>query len=369
MPHKENLQNIVYINLPSNSEIRLGEFMLDPTIPLPLEADDEDAETIDPEEITWEAIIAGTLRVLAYHPGHQDGNYFRQFILAARPEIHEELTEAAIFKARNGDLQLAEELFLSLRGLFPENPQPLVNLALIYEEQYRATRSSDTPEEISSHHKQAVLTAYQQVLDIDPLHLDAHFNLAFFHSEIDEHERCIRHLEMYIKYSSDEEKLEQARTLKEQIDAGGLADDLFQNALAAIHNGEEQKGIEHARRFVQEHPHTWNGWFILGWGLRRSRQYSEARSAFERALQLVEPQVDLLNELAICNLELNDFEACERCLQIALEISPEDTRVIANLGVLHLRRGDTDEAMAYFRTVREIDPDDPVAERYLSTSG
>lgn len=367
MPYKDHLKNIVYINLPATSGIRVGELILDPTIPLPFETDNDNAETIDPEDITWESIIAGTLKVLAYRPGHQDSNYFRQFVLAARPGIKEELTEAAIFKARNGDLQLAEELFLSLIGLFPESPQPLVNLALTYEEQFRATLLSEIPEEIA-HRKEEVLTAYRKALDIDPLHLDAHFNLAFFHSEIGEHERCTRHLEIYIKYSSDKEKLQQAIALREKIDETGLADGAFQNAVTEIRDGQEKKGIAYARRFVQEHPHTWNGWFILGWGLRRIRQYTEARSAFERALQLGDPQVDVLNELAICNLELNDLEACERCLQLALELSPEDTRVISNLGVLHLRRGNTDEAMAYFRTVREIDPDDPVADRYLSTS-
>ena len=123
MPYKDHLKNIVYINQPATSGIHVGEFILDPTIPLPLEADNEDAGTIDPEDITWESIIAGTLKVLAYRPGHQDSNYFRQFVLAARPDIKEELTEAAIFKARNGDLQLAEELFLSCLLYTSQSPR------------------------------------------------------------------------------------------------------------------------------------------------------------------------------------------------------------------------------------------------------
>ena len=364
MSRKDPLERIVFIDLPAVSDLSVGDFKLDAGIPLPLEVD-ADTDEIDPEEITWEAIIAGTLKVLAYRPGHRDAAYFRRFVCAARPGINEELTEAAIFKARNGDLDLAEELFLALIGLFPENPQPAVNLALTYEERVRAALHAEDRDE-AERRRREVSTAYRRALDIDPLFPDAHFNLAFFHSEMADHESCRRHLELYLKYGKDEEKLQQAHALREQIDAAGLGDALFDDAVAAIRDGREQQGIEHARRFVRDHPETWNGWFVLGWGLRRSGDYSQARAAFERALQLGEPQVDTLNELSICHLELGDLAACERCLRLALELAPEDTRVISNLGVLQLRRGDTEGALGYFRTVREIDPDDPVAARYLA---
>lgn len=367
MPTKDPLRNIVFIDLPETSEIHVREFELNPAIPLPMEAE-YGVEAIDPEDISWEAIIAGILKVLAYRPGHRNADYFRGFVCAARPGIKEELTEAAIFKARNGNIDLAEELFLALIGLFPNSPQTLVNLALSYEARYRTALAADDREEVERH-RDEVLVTYQRAFDVDPLFPDAHFNLAFFQSEISENERCLRHLNLYLKYGSDQEKLEQARTLKEQIETDDLSNELFQNAVAAIRDGRERQGIEHARCFVRDHPDTWNGWFVLGWGLRRVGDYSEARSSFERALELGEPQVDMLNELSICNLELGDLDACERCLRLALEIAPEDTRVISNIGVLHLRRGDTESAIRYFRSVQEIDPDDPVAARYLAAHG
>ncbi|MDD9986130.1 MAG: tetratricopeptide repeat protein [Spirochaetaceae bacterium] len=364
MPRNDPLERIVFIDLPHVPDLRVGHFPIDPGIPLPLEMD-TDADEVDPEEITWESIIAGMLKVLAYRPGHRDAAYFRRFVCAARPGINEELTEAGIFKARNGDLDLAEELFLALTGLFPENPQPAVNLALTYEERVRSALQADDRDEAGRRHRE-VLTAYRRALDIDPLFPDAHFNLAFFHSEMADHDSCRRHLELYLKYGKDEEKLQQARSLREEIHAAGLGDALFRKAVTAIRDGREQEGIEHARRFVRDHPETWNGWFVLGWGLRRAGDYAQARVAFEKALQLGEPQVDTLNELSICNLELGDLAGSERCLHLALELAPEDTRVISNLGVLQLRRGDTEGALGYFRTVQEIDPDDPVAARYLA---
>ena len=364
MSARDPLERIVFIDLPDAPGLRVAGFDLDPAVPLPLEIDGQ-AGDVDPEEITWEAILAGVLKVLAYRPGHRDAAYFRRFVGAVRPEINAELTEAAIFKARNGDLDLAEELFLALIGLFPEDPQPAVNLALTYEERVRAAlRAEDRAE--ADRRRGETLTAYRRALDIDPLFPDAHFNLAFFHSEMADHASCRRHLDLYVKYGTDAEKLQQARKLRDRIEAEGLGDELFRDAVAAIRDGRERQGIEHARRFVIGHPGVWKGWFVLGWGLRRAGDYALARDAFHTALGLGEPQADTLNELSICNLELGDLAECERCLRLALELAPEDTRVISNMGVLQLRRGDTEGALGYFRTVREIDPNDPVAARYLA---
>lgn len=364
MSSRDPLERIVFIDLPDGPGLRVGGFDLDPAIPLPLDVDGQ-AGDVDLEEITWEAILAGVLKVLAYRPAHRDAAYFRRFVGAVRPDINAELTEAAIFKARNGDLDLAEELFLALIGLFPEDPQPAVNLALTYEERVRAALHAEDRGE-AERRKDETLTAYRRALDIDPLFPDAHFNLAFFHSEMADHASCRRHLDLYLKYGADAEKLQQAQALRDRIDAEGLGDALFRDAVAAIRDGRERQGIEHARRFVRGHPDTWKGWFVLGWGLRRTGDYAQARAAFRKALDLGEPQADTLNELSICNLELGDLAECERCLRLALELAPEDTRVISNMGVLQLRRGDTEGALGYFRAVHEIDPDDPVAARYLA---
>ncbi len=76
---------------------------------------------------------------------------------------------------------------------------------------------------------------------------------------------------------------------------------------------------------------------------------------------------DPLNELAICLMELGDLAAAERTLRAALAVEPENTKIISNLGVVAMRRERDEEARGFFRTVLELDPDDPVARRYLDS--
>jgi Flp pilus assembly protein TadD len=64
-------------------------------------------------------------------------------------------------------------------------------------------------------------------------------------------------------------------------------------------------------------------------------------------------------------MELNDCPGARRELETALRYDPDNVKVISNLGVLALKTGEDDEAAGFFRTVRELSPEDPLARDYL----
>jgi Flp pilus assembly protein TadD len=65
-------------------------------------------------------------------------------------------------------------------------------------------------------------------------------------------------------------------------------------------------------------------------------------------------------------MELEDFSGARKELETALWEDPENVKLISNLGILAMHQGDDDEAAAFFRTVIEIEPDDPVAKEYFA---
>jgi Flp pilus assembly protein TadD len=78
---------------------------------------------------------------------------------------------------------------------------------------------------------------------------------------------------------------------------------------------------------------------------------------------------DTRNELAICLMELGDYPGARRHLESALRRDAENIKIISNLGVLALKTGNRLEAAGFFRTVLELEPEDPLARRYLSGDG
>ena len=99
------LANIIYIAVPESLERQVGELEINPEIMLPVEATGGTGDRWDPSDLSWEQIIAAMLKILAYKPDHEHADYYRRFVLEARPDVIEELTETGVFKAKNKDFE------------------------------------------------------------------------------------------------------------------------------------------------------------------------------------------------------------------------------------------------------------------------
>jgi Flp pilus assembly protein TadD len=152
--------------------------------------------------------------------------------------------------------------------------------------------------------------------------------------------------------------------LKELKDSG-LDDEKFINAHEFIKQGKIEEGLECIRDFLERFPLVWNGWFMLGWALRLLGRYKDGEAAFRKAIELGGGNSDTRNELAICLMEMGDITAARRELETALVTDSENVKIISNLGMLAAKNGESELAAAFFRTVLEIDSEDPVAKKYL----
>ena len=103
------LDSILFITLPKELNLSAHQMELDYSIPLPVQKRNLNDTTIDFSQLTAEMIFAGILTVLAYDTSNEHLDYYRKLILSARPDIKQELTEAAILKTRNEDFDIAEE--------------------------------------------------------------------------------------------------------------------------------------------------------------------------------------------------------------------------------------------------------------------
>ena len=140
----------------------------------------------------------------------------------------------------------------------------------------------------------------------------------------------------------------------------------FKNAYDLISSGQEEKGLEEIRIFLQNNQKVWNAWFLLGWGLRKLERYSDAAQAFNEALKCGgDENADTYNELSLCYIQEKDFSGAEKCLKCAFALEPENTKIISNLGYLALAQGKKTEARQYFTAVLEYDPNDSIAANEL----
>ena len=371
------LDSVYFIQLPESFALSDHAIKIDPSIQLPVQKKvGDDSQTFSLEDLTAEQILSGILTVLAYDRNNPNSEYYRSIIKQARPNIKAELSEAAILKTKNEDWDLAEEIWLALHGYDPEDKNIILNMALFFDQKAESYRNLKLFDDADAYDESA-LSYYKDAMEASPEIPNAFFNAAFFYLKRKDYIDAKNCFESFIALSSglsEEElgengtyKLERAQELVNKISARNLENDHFSKAYKLISDGEEEKGLEEIRIFLQDNPAVWNAWFMLGWGLRRLGRFSDAKQAFEKARECEggDENADTLNELAICQLETGDLDGAKESLVQALTMDGDNTKIISNLGCLYLKKGETEEARKYFLTVLELDPNDKIAAEQL----
>ena len=369
------LESVYFINIQDVELSHSERFELDKTIPIPVQKKDSETDSFNPNDITVEKILSGILTVLAYDSKNEHLDYYRSILKKVRPNLKKELCEAAILKTKNEDFDIAEEIFRALLGFDPEDSALILNMALFLDQRADYYRNAGLFEDADAYDADA-LRYYEETINAEPPLPDAYFNVGFYYMKKHKYREAKDAFETYLALTadiSDEEagengvyKKERAQEVIANITNQNMDDESFKAAYDLISSGQEEKGLEHIHNFLKNNPKVWNGWFMLGWGLRRIEKYSEAKEAFLESLKCGgDTNADTYNELSLCYIEEEDFLKAEKCLMKALSIEPESTKVISNLGFLALARGDRQTARIYFTTVLEFDPKDKIAANEL----
>ena len=361
-------KQLIYIKVPDEYALAAKIPGFDPSIPLPLLLTDE-GKNFTAESISEEMILAGMLNVFAYERDNQHIAYYRDIFRELRPNILEEMTNAAILKIKNADFDLAEQLLFALEGLFPEHIQTKLNVALLMDERSRFYEQAGA-EDYAEYYTDKAFQSYKEVLAAEPPLPDAFFNAGFFFIRQKNFPKAKSVFETYLHIETAQDELtahrkQKASELIAWIETQALDDELFKGAFDFIQMGEEEKALEKIREFLEHHPKVWNAWFLLGWALRRLQRWQDAKAAFEQCLACGGENGDTYNELAICFMELQNYEQAEKHLLQALKSEPENTKIMSNLGFLMLKKGKTEQARSYFSAVLEFDPNDRIAKKAL----
>lgn len=205
------LKNIFYISLPEKIQVTANEFTLNPSILLPLESGlDGIQETI--KNLSWEMIIAAILKVLLHNPKHKDIEYYQSLVFAVRPQIIEELTNAAFAKITLKDYDFAEEILTSLTILSPKNDACKLNLALIFDD--RCILYKENKNEVQNQiYFEKAKKLYGEIMKSPTPVLQAYYYAALFFARSEENDRAIQYLNHFIQFSDDETKIENAKKI------------------------------------------------------------------------------------------------------------------------------------------------------------
>jgi tetratricopeptide (TPR) repeat protein len=347
-----------------------SHFEIDPAIPIPAEIPPGE-DRLPLERLSWEMIISGMIRVVTAEPDGEDANYYRTFIATVKPDLLVEFFDAALVKAQSGDFAVAEDIAVSLRAVYPHSPLAHLTGALVAEYKGDAAEAAGREQDAELIYSEAT-TLYKEAIAEKPPLPAAFFNAGYFYLKRQNFSRAAGYLGDFLDYTEDCEddetivrQREKAGAVINEINKRNLDDELFREAYDFIRIGEPDKGLEKVKKFLEYHSSVWNGWFLLGWALRKLERWQDGVAAFKQCIDLGGDSADTRNELAICLMETGNLRGARREAEHALAFEPDNIKVISNLGVIALREGKHAEAAGFFKTVFDLDPNDPVAKRYF----
>ncbi|MDF1568898.1 MAG: tetratricopeptide repeat protein [Spirochaetaceae bacterium] len=357
------LESLVWIDLPDDMDTDIGPFKLDTSIPLPVEPDTEGQMNI--ADVTWEKVIAAILLILGNRPTHEHAAYYRVFLAALRPDLDIELAEASRDCISRGEWSKAEDLLLALRGLKPESVEPRFIMARYYDNRSEYEfKSGET--DLAETYGEAAEAAYSEVLSDDSAPIEAWYEAGIFRYRRGDFLRAAESLESFLSSDPDGEERKTAERLVRLCRDDGQADEVYRRAYDALTHGRISEGVSLAQDFRSKKPEGWPGWFLLGWGLRLSEDWQEAREVLEGARERGCRESELFNELAICTRALKDFQGASDALQEALQRDPENIKIISNMAIVEMEQGHRDEAVRWLQTALTLEPEDAICRQLLA---
>ena len=97
-------------------------------------------------------------------------------------------------------------------------------------------------------------------------------------------------------------------------------------------------------------------WATLGKAHLDKKEYVKAKEMSEKAVQLKPTLLGASNNLAVCYLDYyRDDEKAKELFEHILNKRPDAPNAILNLGVIHLRRRELDQAVVYLEKAMELD--------------
>ncbi|MDH3712718.1 MAG: sulfotransferase [Gammaproteobacteria bacterium] len=244
-----------------------------------------------------------------------------------------------------GQLPRAESLLKKVLRQQPESLVVLNNLGFIQHLQGRTTEA---------------IGCYQRVLDIDPRHAGARFNMAKAFIALDRSSEAQEQLRLLLQHEpTNAEALNELGNLRHAAGYVNEARELYCDVLAREPNhphallnlgelsraqGDFEKAAQTLRRYLDVETGDEQAWLSYGEALLGSGVADEASAAFGRAAELASDEVAFWVRLGEAWLHTRNWRGALHAYQRARRLAPQDPTVSLGLARACLEAGELEAA-------------------------
>ena len=182
------------------------------------------------------------------------------------------------------------------------------------------------------------LQKYNEVLTIDPDHVETLNNIGIIFFQLKEYQKAITYFDKTIK--TDPNYFNAKKNLGVTF-----------NAI-----GEYTKAAEIFEIAIRNEPNNSDNHYNLGIIYQESRKLQKGINCYEKAIELDPNNVNAHNNLGSIFQTLGEHQKAKDCFDKVIEINPNYISALSNAGSALLGLGRYQEAKIYFKKAIEIDP-------------
>lgn len=109
-------------------------------------------------------------------------------------------------------------------------------------------------------------------------------------------------------------------------------------------------------------------WYQLGRDYQTKKDYSEAITAYEKALELDPKNFEIYNAMGVVYSILGEHELAIQLINEAIRFEPMTSYLHNNLGFAYLSQGHASEAAGAFQRALQLDPENSYARHNLAAA-
>tara|TARA_B100000686_G_C16780264_1_gene971327 strand:- start:977 stop:2743 length:1767 start_codon:yes stop_codon:yes gene_type:complete len=214
---------------------------------------------------------------------------------------------------------------------------------------------------------------YDQILKIDPNHVEANFLLGSLYAQTNNYEEAKSFLYKTIKIQKNhaeayynlgnvfKEQMEQTKAIESYRKAIEIKPDFVASysnlGLVYQELGNLEDAINSFRKAIQIKPDLVAAYNNLGLALQALGNYKESIESFNKAIELLPTHVDLHNNLGLTLQKLGKHEEAIKCFKEAIKIKENFGPAHYNMGNTLKEIGRNDEAADSFKKVIKHTPE------------
>lgn len=245
----------------------------------------------------------------------------------------------AVVRSQLGDYNTAIDYYKTVLEKNPDHPEAHFNLALCYHK---------------LNNEEEALRYYKKAVEVNPKLNDAYNNIAYIYNEQGDTEKAEEYL-LKTDYA-----LENNGAISSAF--GELSGSTSDNreiieAVKYIQLGNLEKAEKVIKFALEKNPDNHELLFAHGNILFHLNQIDLALNSFNKALELNDSNPVAYYSVGVCLQNLGKIDQAQEHYKKAIELKPDYTDAINNLGLMYYAKKDYETAQEYFNKVLQIDPE------------